>query len=170
MKNPLMISVLLFFLAACTEVYFTESQPAGKKALKQIPDDFHGFYLDPDSNDTIQINAASFEISNDEGYLSDSIELKKWKKYYFLNIKEDQHGYWDVYLIRFADNKTLEVSMIDGDDSVAINMLKTVTEVTVKEKSDGKVDYYLIEPSRKELLYMIDKGVFSSKTKYSRID
>ena len=102
--------------------------------------------------------------------MSDSIELKKWKKYYFLNIQEDQHGYWDVYLIRFADNKTLEVSMIDGDDSVAINMLKTVTEVTVKEKSDGKVDYYLIEPSRKELWYMIDKGVFSSKTKYSRID
>ena len=60
--------------------------------------------------------------------------------------------------------------MMDGDDSVAINMLMTVTKVTAEEKSDGKVDYYLIEPSRKELRYMIDKGVFSSKTKYSRID
>lgn len=170
MKNPVMISIMLLFLAACTEVYFTESQPEGKKALKQIPDNFHGFYLDLDGKDTLQINAVSFEISNDEGYLSDSIEIKKWKNYYFLNIKEDQHGYWNVYLIRFTDNKTLEVSMMDGDDSVAINMLMTLTKVTAEEESDGKVDYYLIEPSRKELRYMIDKGVFSSKTKYSRID
>ncbi len=170
MKILMMISVLLVVLAACTEVYFTESQPAGKKALKQIPEDFHGFYLDPDNKDTIQINNVSFGVGKDARFLSDSIELKKWKKYYFLNIQEDQKRYWEVYLIQFTDNKTLEVSIIDGDDSVTVNLLKTVTDVSSKENSDGKVDYYLINPSRKELRYMLEKGVFSSTMKYSRIE
>ena len=67
MKNPVMISIMLLFLAACTEVYFTESQPEGKKALKQIPDNFHGFYLDLDGKDTLQMNAVSLEISTEQG-------------------------------------------------------------------------------------------------------
>src|SRR4051812_17577410 len=96
--NPALMEkhfVILFLLAliGCKEISFQQPQPKGKKALNKIPGTLHGRYLlsDPDSpsKDTLFVTADNYRVGhnpNEKSTLSDSVVLKYYKGYYFLNI------------------------------------------------------------------------------------
>ena len=80
---------MFFFLGiaaiACTEISYKEPQPKGIKSLSEIPTNLHGKYLM--DKDTVYLFDKGLR-GKDQGkeevlYLSDSIVLKEYKKYYF---------------------------------------------------------------------------------------
>ena len=77
MKKALYL-FLIIVLTACTEVYFTETQPSGKKQLKEIPVSLHGWFIEKEGKDSIHVSSRGFDIDDDSAILSDSIVLTKW--------------------------------------------------------------------------------------------
>src|SRR5688500_17083026 len=105
LMKRLTILFILFFVISCKEISFKEQQPTGRKALKSVPKNLHGKYLGLEENgepakDTIVITARGYyfvyankaehgQSEYDEGVLNDSLVLKSFKGYYFLNINKD---------------------------------------------------------------------------------
>lgn len=169
MKKALYLFFFIIF-TACTEVYFTEIQPSGKKQLKEIPVSLHGWFIEKDGKDSIHISFRGFDIDDESAILSDSVVLTKWKKNYFLNILDQSKGYWEVYRIRSLHMDEIELSIIDGDDEETVKKLKTYTKVTSQNTSEGKVDYFVISPSSKVFKQMVKDGIFKSSVIYSKIN
>jgi hypothetical protein len=169
-----MKKVLYFFLfvafTACTEVYFTETQPGGKKPLKEIPVNLQGWFIEKDGKDSIHVSFRGFDIDDESAILSDSIVLTKWKQNYFLNILDQHKGFWEVYMIQKLNENEIELSIIDGDDEQTVSRLQAYTKVTSQNTSEGKVDYYLISPSSKVFKKMTKEGIFKPSVIYSRIN
>jgi hypothetical protein len=169
MKNVLFVFFLVF-VTACTEVYFTETQPAGKKPLNEIPVSFQGWFVEKNGSDSVHVSFRGFDINDDSAILSDSVVLTKWKKNYFLNTLEKSKGYWEVYLIRMLNENEIELLIIDGDDDNTVKDLEKYTTVTSQNTPEGKIDYYLISPSSKSFKGMVKDGVFKPSVIYTRIN
>lgn len=167
-------SILCFyaflFLIGCTEVYFTESQPRGKKYLEEIPPDMQGWFVDPNGNDSVHIRTRGFDFPDETATLSDSIVLTKWKDFYFLNIRDNSKGLWEVYMIQKVNAFEIQVSSIDGEKKNNIDRLKKYTTVTSQLKSDGEIDYYLVNPSSKEFKSLVKDGFFDSQITYRKVN
>src|SRR3982751_1576207 len=87
------IPLIFFCLLACNEISFQQPQPKGKKTLSKIPSGLTGQYLlsDPDSpaTDTLFVTSDGYRVGHnpkEKKTLGDSIILKCYKGYYFLNI------------------------------------------------------------------------------------
>lgn len=88
--------------------------------------------------------------------LSDSLIYKSYKGHHFLNIREDDG--WIVMLMNKNDVGDLIFTSVTKDD---IKEIEKITDATPIIKSNGnKVDYYLLDPSCKELLKMVNAGLF----------
>src|SRR6187549_542904 len=110
--------VLLFALLSCKEITYKEPQPKGKKILVEIPKPLRGKYLLIDDNgidkDTLYISKDRFHMRGenpDEGILGDSLVLKKYKGYYFLNI--NQRPEWALRVIKQEKNGDINVMAMD---------------------------------------------------------
>ncbi len=169
MKFILCFCVFLFF-SGCTQVYFTDPQPKGKKSLKEIPIDMQGWYVDAEGEDSIYVRTRGFDFPDESSMLSDSIRLTKWKEYYFLNILDTSKRLWEVYMIEKVNAFEIKVSSIDGDKKPDIERLKSYTTVTVQEKSDGEVDYHILEPTTSEFKNMVKDGLFENQIVYRRVN
>ena len=169
LKSILCLSVFLF-LIGCTEVYFTESQPRGKKYLKEIPPEMHGWFVDSNGSDSVHVRTRGFDFPDETATLSDSIALTKWKDFYFLNIRDNSKGLWEVYMIQKVNAYEIQVSSIDGEKKVNIDRLKGYTTVTSQVKSDGEIDYYLINPSSKEFKSLVKDGFFENQMVYRKVN
>ena len=82
MKNFVFLSVVFFFFASCTNVYFVNSQPEGLEPLTEIPENLQGIYAFTDS-----IIVTSNTIGEDT--LGKSLIVKKRGNFYYLNYFED---------------------------------------------------------------------------------
>lgn len=160
---------MVFLCVSCKEVYFTESQPAWKKPIRSIPEKFHGVYIELEGSDTLIVNKAGFFMSDFDGILSDTIQIKKFRKNYLLNMKEDQYGYWLVYMIQLIDEDNIRIATIDGEDEESIEVLKSITSVNTVMKNEDSVDYFVIGPSNKEFKKILNEGLFSSIVIYTRL-
>ena len=169
MKFILCFSVFLIF-SGCTEVYFTDSQPKGKKYLKEIPIDMQGWYVDNDGKDSVYVRTRGFDFPDESAMLSDSITLTKWKDFYFLNILDTSKGLWEVYMIEQLNAFEIKVSSIDGEKKPNIERLKNHTTVTSQEKSDGEIDYYIVAPSASEFKSLVKDGLFENQVIYRRVN
>jgi len=163
-----LISYLI--LAGCTEVYFTELQPSGKKPLKEIPPGMQGWFVDNEGTDSINVRTRGFDMTDESAMLSDSIVLTKWNKYYFLNLRDNKKGLWEVYLIEMINPYQIKIAFIDGDNESNIERLQSLTTVTPQEEPDGDIDYYLINPSKKEFKTLVNEGIFDSNVTYRRVN
>src|SRR5688572_4204070 len=115
--KTIVIGAIIVLLGSCKEITFHEPQPKGKKALTSIPRNLQGKYLTFQENgelakDTVVITAKGYHFvyndpgdpSNandseyDNGILGDSLVLKSYKGYYFLNFNEQPE--WLLRVIR----------------------------------------------------------------------
>ena len=159
----------LLLCFGCTEVYFTDVQPYGKKHLKEIPPDMQGWFVEMDGADTIHIRTRGFDMTDEYASLSDSVVLTKWKDYYFLNISDNSKNLWEIYLVQKVNAYEMKVSFIDGENSTDIEALKSLIHITPYEKEDGSINYYVVSPSSKEFKNLVKNGVFKSEIRYRRI-
>lgn len=164
MKALIPLFLLLIFLG-CKEISYKEPQPKGKKALQAIPESITGTYLLEDggesSRDTLIVTKHGYLIASDhkESLLSDSLVLKKYKGYYFVNINERPE--WLLRIIRRENNGDLTyMSMDDKDESFNELVRDLSREVGLDSMEVGDEKLYQIDPSPAQLMGLIKKGYF----------
>jgi hypothetical protein len=151
----LIISIGLLALTSCKEITFSEPQPVSVKKLKTFPVNLIGKYIvTEDSNlttDTVLIYKDFFQILDsteknklsEKSVLSDSLILKKYKGYYFLNFSEKKR--WALRVFRQEKNKDITLFTIDlSDDTTLAHLQKELKPILVKEDSDT---YFEVRPS-----------------------
>lgn len=168
-SRVLLVGLCICLLGACTEICYKEPQPKGVKSLREVPSRLQGSYLiqeDDKSMDTLMVMNTGYVINNDEvAYLSDSIVLKYYKGYYFLNTREDFT--WHLRIVRQEKGGNLVFSAMDQvpekDEERKAFLQRLSSEVKIVESEvDGK-NYYVIDPTPKELMGLIRKGFFKSQ-------
>lgn len=172
-----LIIALLFLCIACKEISFREPQPKGRKVLRSVPKELHGRYQaqkeDGDfAKDTIVINAQGYSFKYfdpadqlkdhdaDKGKLGDSLVLKTYKGYYFLNTNENPE--WLLRVFKKEKNGDLiymspEQEGVDFKDYIAkLSKEIKIDSITLKDEV-----LYQIDPTPKQLVKLIEHGYFS---------
>jgi hypothetical protein len=176
---------LFLFCFGCKEVTFESPQPKGKKALSSIPKSLQGSYLTVGddgqlSKDTVIVTSQGYRFGyfdladrakqNDEyerGVLSDTMILKSYHGYYFLNLNERPE--WLLRVLKQERNGDIWYMSLEEKEG---NFNEYLTRLSVEVKIDSsKTDsetLYQIDPSPNELITLIEKGFFS-KVKLKKI-
>ena len=169
MKKVFIYLGLLAAISSCLPVYFEQPQPAGIEAEKIFPKKLQGVYFEEGNDITIKIDELTFEYGNEDtilnrGQLSDSLILKKYKKYFFLNLKNDD--LWSVYVVsKKNDIKLLCLTIPDlpEENQRKEKKLEKLGKITVVKEipdSDGDVHGYAINPTKKELETLLREKMF----------
>lgn len=187
MKSIIHFSFVLFVvLFSSCRVYFENPQPLNAKALKVVPNELIGTYLEEQESDTLIItqntyaygHSGKFTEEMNHGSLNSGKDvLKKFGKYYvFSKLANDSASQepraWYVFLLK-PDGKRLLVSRVETDsynekDTLDMGLLRKITPVKELEGKDAGV--YLINPGKKQFESMIDKGLFKTAYRFKRID
>jgi hypothetical protein len=171
-----LVAIFVFF--GCKEVSFKEPQPKGKKALATVPKDLRGKYLTLTeegklSKDTVIITASGYRFGyfdpaersgkNDnyeEGTLGDSLILKSFKGYYFLNVNENPE--WLLRVIRQEKNGDLVyMSLEEKNLDFNLYLEKLSREVRIDSMTTPQETLYQIDPTANQLIDLINMGFFS---------
>jgi hypothetical protein len=163
-------SLLLF---SCKEVTFKEPQPAGVSALKEVPTGLQGIYqtyeeISGDFSDTLIIESWGYHMKNKDdkdwlnrGTLSDTLVLKFYENYYFINFKSGDQ--WVLRLLKQESNGSLRFMAIDlQDDAKRKDKLKKISkDLRVKEFQRKDDTFYQIDPTPAQLMKLIRDGLFT---------
>ncbi len=173
-KKILLFVFSVVFVIGCKEISFREPQPKGKKPLPEIPKKLHGIYLlkatGEDSQDTLRISGKGYFIASDkkESLLGDSLVLKKYKGYYFVNINENPE--WLMRVIRQENNGDLTYMSMDTEETKFKSLLKELSqEVRVDSLVVNGEKLYQIDPTPKQLIHLIEKGYFRNTFQMKKI-
>jgi hypothetical protein len=170
---PLIIcwSALLY---SCKEVTFPEAQPKGIASLKEVPPSLQGVYQTIDQttgefSDTLLIESWGYHFKDKNekdwltrGTLSDTLVLKFYQNYYFVNFKTQ--GQWVLRLIQQEPSGAIRFLSIDLKDEVKRKELlkKLKRKLPVKEVKSKEDDiFYQINPSPDQLIMLIKEGYFT---------
>lgn len=165
---PILVSVL--FLIACSEISYKEPQPFGINPLSQTPEKLQGKYLVSDENentDTLVIDKTGYYIGHDEmAFLSDSLVLKYYKGYYFVNFRENFAWYLRILkLQKNGDLLYLEMDAIPNTEEDKVKFIERLSVVIpVRETTMDDKTMHVIDPSKKKLIELIKKGYFKEQT------
>ena len=175
MKRLIYSLALIFLLSSCDQVIFPEPQPKKVKALKEIPGELQGVFLDH-NGDSLFVYEHSFSYHTNEFtamknvYLSDSAVLKKYQKKYFFNtmIWVDEESYWVTYMLETYDQgKKMDVYSMDPGDIVKLAKLQ---EITSKVKDiDDESEFYLFDPSKRDYKKIIADTIFTKMISFRRV-
>lgn len=168
------VIVFLISLSSCKEVSFKEPQPKGKKSLTHIPDNLCGKYAllndEGKIEDTLDVFPTGYKMGhnpNDTGQLSDSIILKHYKGYYYLNI--NQKPEWLLRVIQPLKNGDINFLAMEQTDGTFSDYLERLSsEIEIDSITTKDETLYQIDPKPKQLAGLIKKGFFK-KTLLKRI-
>jgi hypothetical protein len=170
------IPLILFWsllLLSCTEITFPEAQPRHVKPLSEVPPALVGMYqpyskVDGETGDTLIIESWGYHFKNDKdqdwlgrGVISDSLVVKFYKDYYFVNFREQDQ--WVLRVVRQKSPGVLEFLSIDlSDESTRKNILnKLGKKFQIKEIGRDESLYYQINPTPAQLVGLIKEGYFT---------
>ncbi|MEQ8425370.1 MAG: hypothetical protein RIA63_11720 [Cyclobacteriaceae bacterium] len=173
MKAVLLVICWTLLLISCKEVSFREPQPSGVKALTEIPASLRGHYISFDEisgeeSDTLIIESWGYHFKDKEdndwlgsGHLSDSLVVKFYQNYYFVNFKSGDQ--WVLRLIRQKSHGRIEFLSIDiQDDARRKEMLRKISkDLTIKEVHRDEDTFYQIAPTAAQLMQLIKDGFFT---------
>lgn len=174
MRYAALTIVWVLLLASCKEVTFKEAQPAGVAALKEVPSNLRGVFqafdqTTGDFSDTVIIESWGYRMKDKDdkdwlgrGTLSDTLVLKFYKDYYFLNFKYENQ--WVIRLIKQYPDGSFEFQSIDlsRDEAKNKELLKKLgkkLKVTEIKKKDDT--FYQINPTPAQLMTLIKEGFFT---------
>ncbi|HEY8935816.1 MAG TPA: hypothetical protein VIM65_11370 [Cyclobacteriaceae bacterium] len=160
------IVLALLLLFSCKEVSFKAAQPKDKKGLTSVPEELCGNYVIPNEEgkieDTLFVTALGYKLGHnpdDAAFLSDSLVLKFYKGYYFLNINKRPE--WFLRVIQQEKNGDIAYMAMEQQDESFSDYLERVSfEVEIDSTSSTTEKLYLINPTPKQLLELIQKGFF----------
>jgi hypothetical protein len=171
------LSAVIVFLAffGCKEISFKEPQPRGKKSLSEVPEGLQGVYLLSDGNetakDTLIVSEKGYLIVSDQKQklLGDSLVLKQFKGYYFININENPE--WLLRVIKREDNGDLTYMSMDVEEDSFNDLLRRLSkEVLIDSIQMEGEKLYQIDPKPSQLLKLIKKGFFKKTLRMQKIN
>ena len=172
--RKLVLAIILLILFSCKEISFKEPQPRGKKILSEVPKSLIGSYLlvdeKEDSKDTLIVTSKGYTAVSDkkENLLGDSLVLKKFKKYYFVNINEKPE--WLLRVIKQESNGDLIYMSMETEEGKFNDLVQKLSgEVKVDSVEVNGEKLYQIDPSPKQLVRLIEKGFFKKTFRMQRI-
>jgi hypothetical protein len=185
MNKSILVLFAILLLGSCKEVSFREPQPRGRRALNTIPAKLQGKYLPYQddgqlSKDTIIITQkgyhfgyyepvpdANHRADYEEGVLSDSLVLKSYRGYYFLNLYENPE--WLLRVIKQEKNGDLTYMTLEQEDVDFNDYIRKLSyEMPIDSLSLEDKTLYYINPTPSKLVELIDKGFFT-KTPLKKI-
>lgn len=159
-----LLLVCLVALVSCTEISFKEPQPKAVKKLKSFPSSLRGQYLIPDDSattnpDTLVISKQWYRISGgkdkmdwlNRGNLSDSLIVKKYKGYFFLNFYLEEQ--WIIRAFGQEKNGDIILLNINLSDDKTMQNLKTKLHPEVLNIESNT--FYQVDPLPQKLLDFI---------------
>jgi hypothetical protein len=160
-------------LLSCKEVSYSTAQPAGVKALQQLPESICGEYLIRDKatgeiGDTIIIETWGYrtkDVNGKEwlgaGRITDTLVVKQYENYYFINIKEGDQ--WILRLLKVKNPNKLELLSINLEDDVVREevLQKLGKRFKVKTHEQNDHVFYQINPTPAQLISLINEGYFT---------
>jgi hypothetical protein len=172
-----MLLILTILATSCVEISYQEPQPKGIKPLAAVPKKLQGSYQLTENGkvmDDVMVvfkNGYRFKSKDssekaEEFLLGDSIVLKYYKGYYFVNNRATYN--WHLRIVKRTkkgDLRYFEMENVPEDESSRVAYLNQLqAEVPViKTEIDGRPQY-LIDPSPDKLVELIKKGFFKEKT------
>jgi hypothetical protein len=185
MQKPIVKFLAIFILGAmgaCTEVSFPTHQPRGIAALSEFPTKLQGRYTTSQSDslrDTLIIERIGYRFTSTEkarskdwlssAQLSDSLVVKAYKGFYFINFKEKDQ--WLLRVVKPEGNGDLNFRTfaIDGTgkDKLLSELERELPVEVIQVNSSDK--YYRIDPSPKKLLQLIKKKKYWEESKLQKI-
>ena len=115
------------------------------------------------------------------------VVLKKVKKYYILSqkvknpLENSPDSLWEVYAIKYKDNQLAIYSMIYSDENGGLKVDSTErinnkllsdsirTIVSVKEHRVDNDMYYLINPSKKQFIALLENNLFRKILEFEKV-
>ena len=97
MKNLFFLVALVLFLASCTNVNFVSPQPEFLKALSEIPEKYHGSFMDLKDKDTCVV---TIDAIDGMSINADSVVVKARGNYLYINILDNNKGTYQVYIFQ----------------------------------------------------------------------
>ena len=171
--RKLALASVFIALLSCKEVTFKDPQPRGKKILKEIPEALVGSYLLTDekdgATDTLIVTSKGYLVASDKkgGELGDSLVLKKFKGYYFVNINENPE--WLLRVIKQDTNGDLFYMTMDEGLSFNEFLDKVSKEIKIDSVEVNGEKLYQIDPSPKQLIRLIEKGFFKKTLEMKKL-
>ena len=173
MRLSLLILSWSLLLFSCKEVTFKEPQPSGVPALKEVPAALRGTYQTFEQNsgdfsDTLIVEAWGYHMKDKDdkdwlnrGTLSDSLVLKAYENYYFVNFRTGDQ--WVLRLVKQDPDGSLSFLAIDlQDDAKRKSMLKKISkDLKIKELQQKDDTFYQITPTPAQLMKLIRDGLFT---------
>jgi hypothetical protein len=174
MKNILVFLFWAALLYSCKEVSFPQAQPTGVASLTEVPVELRGVYQVRDRKtgelgDTLIIEAWGYRAKDKDqkdwltnGSLSDTLVLKSYQNYYFVNFKTNNQ--WVLRVIQREANGNLLFMNIDiGEEKKEKEVMKKLRKrYAVKDLKYKSDTFYQINPSQEELIGLIKEGYFTS--------
>ena len=164
------VLAILLCLVACKEISFKQPQPKDVRALNTIPGSLRGKYLLVDPNtpipDTLFVEADGYRVGHnpkEKNMLGDSLVLKNYKGYYFLNINGNPE--WFLRVIKQEKNGDLQYMSLEQEQNDFGNFVKKLSTVINVDSVQLKDEIlYQIDPTPRELVTLINKGYFKKIT------
>ncbi len=169
------IGLILFWsllLYSCKEVSFREPQPIGVPALKEVPASLRGRYVGIDDGgqdtDTLIIETSGYRIKdakeNDwlgRGVISDSLVIKIYENFTFINFRSDDQ--WVLRVIKQKSSGDIQFLSINiSDDKKRREILKKLSKRFPVKEIDHKDDtFYQINPTKEQLIQLLKEGFFT---------
>ncbi len=156
--------ILLIFSPSCTQVYFEEPQPPGKKNLSSIPGKIQGLYFSNSGDSVLRINKDFIITYLDNGKnlkfsLSDNMILRKSKGIYYINIRNREKPYWMLFLLSYNKGAIYTgYSILNEKNLTKFNEITEIFDSTNNNNLDK--NEYLLNPCRKELKELIRADFF----------
>lgn len=171
----LLLTWVALIASSCNEVSFPTAQPAGVDPLQEVPVELQGVYLAKEENgekpDTLIIESWGYHFKNTNdkdwlgrGVISDSLVLKFYQNYYFVNFKSDDQ--WVLRLIKRQANGAIDFLSIDiqSDDKEKDVIKRLSRKLKVKKIKSDDDTFYQINPTRDQLMSLIKEGYFTGVT------
>ncbi|MBL7842434.1 MAG: hypothetical protein KF846_07570 [Cyclobacteriaceae bacterium] len=163
------LALCILYLASCSEISYKEPQPKGIKSLTQVPGKLQGRYLiaeEGELTDTLVVLATGYRLGKDElAILGDSLVMKYYKGYYFINMRNDFS--WYLRVVKQQKNgDLLYLSMPEVSDEHEGKKFRDQLsqDITIVETEVEGKTFYLIDPSPKKLIQLIKKGYFKEQS------
>ncbi len=178
MNKAVFVFFILSCLVACKEISFREPQPKGRRTIMKVPKNLQGKYLTVMENgdlskDTVillsngyrfgyfdEVPSSNHREGYESGTLSDSLVLKYYRGYYFLNLYENPE--WLLRVIKQEKNGDLiylamEQEAVDFNDYIK----KLSNEIRIDSIVSENETLYHIDPAPVQFIELIEKGYFS---------
>ncbi|MBK6903335.1 MAG: hypothetical protein IPH04_11135 [Saprospirales bacterium] len=156
----LLLFLPLFSLSSCLTIGYQQPQPTGGKNLKEFPSSLIGKYSqepgDKKADVEVRLHSVIFEdeelLGEGEISLSDTLLLRKYKKFYIVNWYDSKNACWVAHPFKYNESKLYLYSFNLGKDE-AESQLSAYTPIVRKGS-----ELLVINPTRKEFKRMLRAG------------